>query len=147
MQTLFSSIGKKFIEVEPALWNVPQEHILPLIIQTFLPSLPVPSVEPTISEHERDTLLRLTQWDVIMKPYYTDSAKHASINALKDSPRQADPAFNKLRTAMQDYIRLGIEIGRTVSPNLTVRKHLVQGRNLSAVPLSVFYSLVDFYSI
>jgi hypothetical protein len=82
-----------------------------------------------------------------MKPYYTDSAKHASINALKDSPRQADPAFNKLCTAMQDYIHLGIEIGCTVSPNLTVRKHLVQGRNLSTVPWSVFYGLVDFYSI
>jgi hypothetical protein len=134
VQMLFPA-NRKFFEVEPALSNVPQESVLSVVLQKFLPALPVPSIAPPNPAHERDALLRLTQWDVVMKPYYTDPAKHRAIQSLKESPRQADPAFLVLRNAMQDYLRQGMEIGRTVSPNITVRKHLVQGRNLSNVPL------------
>jgi hypothetical protein len=135
VQILFPTFMKKYVEVEPALWNVPKDDVLVHVLQDFLPTIPGPSVNPPDSDRERDALLRLTQWDVIMQPYYTDPAKCASIHALKASPRQADPAFHRLHTAMQDYIQRGLYIGRTVSPNLTVRKHLVQGRTLSSVPL------------
>ena len=37
--------------------------------------------------------------------------------------------------AMEDYIQRGLYISHTVSPNLTVRKHLVQEWTLSSVPL------------
>jgi hypothetical protein len=70
-----------------------------------------------------------------MEPYYTDPAKHAAIKALKAPATQTDPALNRLHTALQDYVQLGIHVGNTVSPNLTVRKHLVQGRHLSSIPL------------
>ena len=135
VQTLFPTFVKKYVEVEPALWNVPKDDVLTHVLRDFLPSIPGPSVTPPDSDRERDALLRLTQWDVIMQPYYTDPVKFAAVNALKANPRQADPAFHRLHTAMQDYIQHGLEIGRTVSPNLTVRKHLVQGRTLSSVPL------------
>jgi hypothetical protein len=134
IQNLFPA-NRKFFETEPALWNVPQESVFSVVLQKLLPALPVPSIAAPDPAYERDALLRLTQWDVIMEPYYTDSAKHRAIQSLKESPRQGDPAFRALHDAMQDYIRLGMKIGRTVSPNITVRKHLVQGRILSSVPL------------
>jgi hypothetical protein len=80
-------------------------------------------------------LLRLMQWDTFMEPYYTVPSKRAAIIHLRSPPSQADSPLQQLRTAMQDYVRLGIKVGRDVSPNLTVRKHLVQGRHLSSVPL------------
>jgi len=135
VQTLFPTTFKKFFEVEPALWDVPEEDVLVRVIRDFIPTLPVPSIAPPESDRERDALLRLTQWDHVMKPYMADNSKLKSVLSLKSPSRQTDPAYSTLRTAMQDYIALGLEIGRTVSPNLTVRKHLVQGRKLSSVPL------------
>jgi hypothetical protein len=138
IQTLFAHIGKKFFEVEPALRDIPPDDILTRLIQDFLPTLPAPSIPPSDNPNERDALLRLMQWDVYMEHYYTVPSKRAAILALKSPPRQADPAFQRLRVAMLDYVKLGMHVGKNVSPNLTVRKHLVQGRHLSTVPLSVF---------
>ena len=135
LQTLFSHTFKKFFEIVPILWDVPPEDVLVHVIRIFLPTIPIPSVLPPNSDHERDALLRLTQWDHIMEPYLADDVRMKSIISLKAPSRQTDPAYAKLRTAMQDYISLRLQIGRTVSPNLTVHKHLVQGRNLSNVPL------------
>ena len=135
IQTLFLATFKKFFEVEPALWDVPEEDVLVRVIRDFIPTLPVPSIAPPESDRERDALLRLTQWDHVMKPYMADNSKLKSVLSLKTPSRQTDPAYSTLCTAMQDYIALGLEIGRTVSPNLTMRKHLIQGRKLSSIPL------------
>jgi len=137
VQTLFRPFHKKYIEVQPALCNVAQDNVLARVLQDFLPTLPLPTITPPQNDKEIDPLLRLMQWHKYMEPYYLDSAKHTSVLALKAPARQTDPAYHRLHTAVQDYIEFGIHIGRTVSPNLTVRKHLVQGRHLSSVPLSV----------
>lgn len=134
LQTLFSPIGKKYFEVEPALKGIPSDDIFTKIVQEFLPSIPAPPITPS-EPNERDALLRLTQWDVFMEPYYSDPSKRAAIMALKSAPAQNDIPFRRLHCAVLDYVKLGIEYGRKVSPNLTVRKHLVQGRTLSTVPL------------
>lgn len=135
LQTLFSPIGKKYVEVEPALRNVSNEDVFARIVQEYIPALPASSIPGPDNPNERDALLRLMQWDTFMEPYYTVPSKRAAIIHLRSPPSQADSPLQQLRTAMQDYVRLGIKVGRDVSPNLTVRKHLVQGRHLSSVPL------------
>jgi len=96
VQTLFSIFHKKYVEVAPALWNIPQEDVLSHVIQHFLPTIPGPAVTPPLSDNERDALLRLMQWDVTMKPYYTNPAKHAMIKSLKEVPRQTDPTYYRV---------------------------------------------------
>ena len=114
------------MEVEPALWNVPKDDVLVHVLWDFLLTIPRPSVNPPDNDRKCDALLRLTQWDIIMQPYYTDPTKCTSIHTLKGSPHQANPAFHQLHMAIQDHIQWGLYIGRTVSANLTVHKHLVQ---------------------
>ena len=52
VQMLFPTFMKKYVEVEPAFWNVPKDDVLIHVLRNFLPTIPGPSVNPPDSDRE-----------------------------------------------------------------------------------------------
>lgn len=131
VQSLFPNIGKQFFEVIPALARVPADNIVTRVLRDYLPSIPPPGVSAPCSDREVTPFLKLMQWGERMKNYRENPDQHVLIKALKSPPHATDSVFQNLHIACQRYINKATNLGHTVGNNLTVRKHLVQGRNLS----------------
>lgn len=133
LQTLFPNLGVKYFEVEPALAGVNSNAVLGRILQQFVPGLkPLPAQAPS-TEREVNHLLRVVRWHEKMEPWYTVPAKLATIKALKSPYPAGDEDGQRIKLACKAYVDLATGMGRTCSPNLTIRKHLAQGRHLSQI--------------
>ena len=135
VQTLFSNFGQRFFQVLPALANIPSTNVITRILRDYLPSLPPPAVTSPNTDREVTPFLKVMGWVDRMKEFRESPDKHSLIKDLKSVPRTNDLVFQNLHATCQQYIRMAITLGRNVGNNLTVRKHLVQGRTLSNGPL------------
>ena len=135
VKMLFSHFGQCFFEVLPALTNIPSTNIITHILHDYLPSLPPPAVTSPNTDHEVTPFLKVMGWVDHMKEFQESPDKHSYIKDLKSIPRMNDLVFQNLHATCQQYIRMAITLGRNIGNNLTVRKHLVQGRTLSNGPV------------
>ena len=105
------------------------------ILCDYLPNLPSPQVAPPNTDCEVTPFLKLMRWDEKMKEYREDPQKRVTIRFLKAPLRDDDKGFLRLRQATQQYISKGMDLRAFGGNSLIVRKHLVQGRTLSNIPM------------
>lgn len=131
-QTLFTHFGAKMFEVQKHLASgrTSSRSVLNIVLQDLLPKEPkVPLPITPDSDKERTRFLAFMDWDTHLHSYRIDKKRHT---LLKDLRMASFPsAYSSLKPTLLEYIALGRDASSGgTSQSLTVRKHILHGRNI-----------------
>lgn len=139
VQTLFEHVGHQFFQVHPELSEIAHRDPFTAIISDFIPSMPAVPVLPAYTERERTPFMKVLNWDLHMAEYRESRAQRASALSLLDGPAEDEPHLRLLGTAVEQYIKKGIDLSMAERQSLTVRKHLVHGEFIPSGQCVLFF--------
>ncbi|KAG1846986.1 hypothetical protein DFJ58DRAFT_843305 [Suillus subalutaceus] len=131
-QQLFDSVGRTYFMVDPndSLQN---KDLAKVLNDTFVPSLYVPVVQPSLSPEERRPLIKAMSWDVFMPNLRSDPAQVKAIQKLKEkhSPAECHGVLSALKDLMQAHMDMAATILDGNPHKLTLAKALLNGSNVT----------------
>jgi len=130
VQTLFEHVGHQFFQVCPELSEIAHRDPFTTIVSDFIPSMPAVPVLPARTERERTPFMKVLNWDLHMSEYRESRTQRTLALSLLDAPAEDEPHLRLLGSAVEKYIRGGMELSMAERQSLTVRKHLVHGKSI-----------------
>jgi hypothetical protein len=140
VQTLFEHVGHQFFQVNPELSEVVHRDPFTTIIADFIPSMPAVRVLPAHTERERTPFMKILNWDLHMSEYRESRTKRTLALSLLDAPAEDEPDLRLLGSAVEKYIRAGMEFSLAERQSLTVRKHLMHGESIPSGQCVLFFA-------
>lgn len=122
IQTLFSTISRKFFTVNSGLSKVPMCDPFAKLLRDWIPSLPILEIAAPDTQREVDPFHRAMNWREKLEPWLGTRADVQRLRSLASDPKSTDPKMFRVYPACMKYLQgvrlLGSKHGYTARGRL-----------------------------